>query len=324
MKELHHIARPGGARLALFRQAPRRRSSKSVLVVHGATFPTSLSAGYRIDGTSWLDVLCESGFEAWGLDFQGFGASDRFPEVQDKAPGDATDAALQLSLAIDFIRSESPGASLSLVAHSWGTAPAGLVLSQMPGVVDRAVFYGPIVDRDCAQPSAQGSLPPFLEVDRDAQWSAFSAGVPEGTEPPIDSEEFARWMAAYLETDARRSSSSVRVPAGPVIDIARAGRGYLPYDPAAIETPVLVLRGSWDAVTTEADSIRFFHALRRSRGKRMTWLQDGTHRMHLERARFELFRAVGAFLSEKTERSARLPRCESPIATGSSSAPQPC
>lgn len=292
MNDTHFITRPGGARLALFRQAPARPSRRAVLVIHGATFPTSLSAAYRIDGRSWFDELCDAGFEVWGLDFQGFGASDRFDEASCGAqPGRALDAAEQLRLALAFVRRESSCASLGLVAHSWGTVPSGVVLSANPRLVDRAVFYGPVVAAE-TQGSPAAAMPSFLDVGRDLQWGAFGAGVPAGMEPPIGRGEFDRWCEAYLG-----GSQSVRVPAGPSIDIEHARRGALPYDPAAIDVPILVVRGSWDAVTTEADSIRFFHALPRTQENQLAWIQGGTHRMHLEGCRFAFFRAVDGFLN---------------------------
>jgi pimeloyl-ACP methyl ester carboxylesterase len=48
-----------------------------VLYVHGATFPTALSVGWRMDGVSWLDHLQANGFDAWALDFAGYGQSER-------------------------------------------------------------------------------------------------------------------------------------------------------------------------------------------------------------------------------------------------------
>ena len=288
----HFIARSNGARLALFRQEPRQPNGRAVLIVHGATFPTSLSGAYRIAGRSWFDEVCATGFDTWGLDFQGFGDSDGYPESSERSPpGRAEDAAAQVETAIEFIRSESRTRSLALIAHSWGTVPAGVLLSQRPGIADSVVFYGPVVASDRAEPASPTPKPPFIDVNRQAQWDAFGAGVPHGIEPPIGEDEFAVWSDEYL-----RGRAHVTVPSGPMVDIERARRGTLPYDPANIEIPALVVRGTWDAVTSEADSIRFFHALRRSPSKQLLWIHGGTHRMHLERRRFELFGAVSAFL----------------------------
>src|SRR4051794_3230965 len=56
-----------------------------VLYVHGATFPSGLSIAHRFDGYSWRDALCTAGFDVWAFDFQGFGYSDRYPEMSQPA-----------------------------------------------------------------------------------------------------------------------------------------------------------------------------------------------------------------------------------------------
>src|SRR5579859_3837693 len=54
--------------------------AKAVLFVHGMSFPSELSIAHRFDGRSWRDELCDAGFDVWGLDFYGFGYSDRYAE----------------------------------------------------------------------------------------------------------------------------------------------------------------------------------------------------------------------------------------------------
>src|ERR1700730_3462731 len=76
-------------------------SRRAVIYVHGATFPSALSIAHRFDGRSWRDALCDAGFDVWGLDFYGFGHSDRYPEMDRPAAGNsplcvAEDAAKQL------------------------------------------------------------------------------------------------------------------------------------------------------------------------------------------------------------------------------------
>ena len=53
---------------------------KIVLYLHGATFPSTLSIAHRFDGYSWRDDLNAAGFDVWGLDFAGFGGSDRYAQ----------------------------------------------------------------------------------------------------------------------------------------------------------------------------------------------------------------------------------------------------
>jgi pimeloyl-ACP methyl ester carboxylesterase len=84
-KERHHrIAGPIDGLTLFLRLLPRARppgAPRIVLYVHGGTFPSALSIAHRFDGRSWRDELTDAGFDVWGLDFHGFGASDAFPEM---------------------------------------------------------------------------------------------------------------------------------------------------------------------------------------------------------------------------------------------------
>ena len=90
--EQHYwIAAPRhGLKLFLRHLAPAspRDRPHPVLYVHGATFPSALSIAHRFDGFSWRDALVAAGFNVWGFDFLGFGASDRYPEMN--APAGAS------------------------------------------------------------------------------------------------------------------------------------------------------------------------------------------------------------------------------------------
>src|ERR1700761_3382055 len=91
----------------------------AVLYVHGATFPSALSIAHRFDGKSWRDALNEAGFDVWGLDFYGFGSSDRYPEMAKSATEHAPlciaqEAAAQVAAAARFILGHANIAKLSL------------------------------------------------------------------------------------------------------------------------------------------------------------------------------------------------------------------
>src|SRR5215467_10800250 len=61
---------------------------RPVLYVHGATFPSSCSIMFKFEGWSWADALNDDGFSAWGLDFAGFGGSERYPEMAMRPKGE--------------------------------------------------------------------------------------------------------------------------------------------------------------------------------------------------------------------------------------------
>lgn len=278
-----------------------------VLFVHGATFPTALAAGYRFDGVSWMDELAADGFDVWGLDFLGYGRSDRYPEMatpaSDHPPlGRADVASRQIAAAVAHILAACHATELSIVAHSWGTLAAGRYAVDHPAQLDRLVLFGPVVARD--EPgSADAEVAWYLVTEADQQ-RRFYGYVPAGEPPAMAPRHFASWGPAYVASDpsaATRTPPSARVPAGPVADIRDAWSGRLPYDPAKITAPTLIVRGAWDDVTPDADAARLFDALRAARLRRDVKIDRATHVMHLERTRRQLYREVGSFLAARDE-----------------------
>ena len=86
-EEYFHVPSPHPGLSLFLRYLPpddaaRRRT---MLYVHGGTFPSALSIAHRFDGYSWRDALNEAGFDVWGLDFHGFGGSDRYPAMSASA-----------------------------------------------------------------------------------------------------------------------------------------------------------------------------------------------------------------------------------------------
>src|ERR1700722_17145849 len=141
-KEQHFFISSSIVGLKLFlRYLPARivppGKSKVVLYVHGGTFPSALSIAHRFDGRSWRDELADAGFHVWGLDFQGFGASDSYPEMRQPAEykpalGQAGLASEQLEQAVRFICGHHRLPAISIIAHSWGTIVTGLLAARCP------------------------------------------------------------------------------------------------------------------------------------------------------------------------------------------------
>ena len=154
-----------------------------VLYVHGATFPSALSIAHRFDGKSWRDALNQAGFDVWGLDFYGFGHSDRYPEMNE-APSEhqplcvAQDAAKQVEATARFILGHQNRNKLSLISHSWGVMPACLFASAHSALVDRLVLFAPIGRRSSRRYESPPSLPAWRIVTPEDQWNRFIEDVP--------------------------------------------------------------------------------------------------------------------------------------------------
>ena len=249
--------------------------SRVVLFVHGGTFPSALSIAHRFDGLSWSDDLVKTGFHVWGLDFQGFGASDPYPEMSQPAEngpalGQAQTASQQLEQAVRFICQHHGIPRISIIAHSWGTLAAGLLAGRCPKLIDRLVFFAPIAWR---QKQADPQIyPAWRLVSLQEQWDRFTQDVPSGEPAVLNRQDFCEWGERYLDTDAvsrTRSPASVKIPSGPWQDIALAWAERLAYDPANIRAPVGIIRGEWDQASTDADACRLFDALKNSPLRRL-------------------------------------------------------
>ena len=279
---------------------PRR----AALYVHGATFPTALSIAHRFDGKSWRDALNDAGFDVWGLDFYGFGHSDRYPEMQ-QPPTDnpplcvAEDAGQQIESAVRFILDHQNIDKLSLISHSWGSMPTGLFAGRYPALVDRVVMFGPIARRGPRRDETAPKFPAWRVVTVEDQWNRFIEDVPAHEPPVLSRVHFEEWGERYLDSDPesrRRDPAGVKTPLGPAQEIIRAWHGQLAYDPSQVRSPVAIIRGEWDGLMLDDDARWLFDAFTQAPIKRDIKISRGTHLMHLEAMRLALWRESIAFL----------------------------
>jgi pimeloyl-ACP methyl ester carboxylesterase len=299
-----HFRIPGPREeLSLFlRFLPARESGfqprRAVLYVHGATFPSALSIAHRFDGASWRDALGEAGFDVWGLDFYGFGHSDRYPEMQKQAADNpplcvAQDAAKQLEAAIRFILGHQNLEQLSLISHSWGSMPAGLFAATHPALVERLVLFAPIGRRGPRRYETPAPFPAWRIITVEDQWNRFIEDVPAHEPPVLSRVHFDEWSKRYLDSDPEsgsRDPAGVKTPLGPFSEIIKAWHGQLAYDPGQVRSPVAIIRGAWDGLMLDDDAHWLFDAFAQAPSKRDIKIGRGTHLMHLEAMRPALWR----------------------------------
>ena len=58
---------------------------RTLLMVHGATYPAHTAFDLPLGGLSWMDYIAGRGFDVWSLDLRGYGRSTRPPEMAQPA-----------------------------------------------------------------------------------------------------------------------------------------------------------------------------------------------------------------------------------------------
>jgi pimeloyl-ACP methyl ester carboxylesterase len=259
---------------------------------------------HRFDGKSWRDALGEARFDVWGLDFYGFGYSDRNPEMNQPPSANpalcvAEDAARQLEAAVRFILGHQNLEKLSLISHSWGSMPAGLFAGKHSALIDRLVLFAPIGRRAPRRYETPASCPAWRIVTTEDQWTRFVEDVPAHEPPVLSRVHFEEWSERYLDSDPEsrlRDPAGVKIPLGPFSEIIKAWHGQLAYDPALVRSPVAIIRGEWDGLMLDNDARWLFNAFTQSPVKRDIKIGRATHLMHLEAMRSALWQESVNFL----------------------------
>jgi pimeloyl-ACP methyl ester carboxylesterase len=282
---------------------------RTLLMVHGATYPSTRVFDYAIDGVSWMDWLAAAGFDVWCVDVLGYGDSDRPPELSvpeaDNPPViDTADAEGDVERAMDFILGQRGISSMNLLGYSWGTAICGAVAGRRCDQVARLVLLGALWCKIASRGlPTTGKLGAYRWVTADAavaRWQIdldadqVAAIVPEG--------RMQAWADHVITSDAEHGNGAnprMRAPAGVVKDVQECWTQDKPtYDPGKIIAPTAIVVGEWDHETTPEQGREVFARLTGTKDKRMVLIGAATHSMPLENQRIVLHQTVLSFLSE--------------------------
>ena len=72
-------------------------AARTLLFVHGATYPSDTMFDLKIDGESWMDFIASRGYDVYSMDVRGYGRSTRPPEM---ATPPTTTAAMMTTLGV--------------------------------------------------------------------------------------------------------------------------------------------------------------------------------------------------------------------------------
>jgi pimeloyl-ACP methyl ester carboxylesterase len=286
------------------------RSERTVLFVHGSTYPAHTAFDLPLGGLSWMDYIAARGYDVYLIDLRGYGKSTRPKEMSDKPEANGAivrgDTAVNdISTAVDFILARRSIARLNLLGWSWGTTLMATYTTKNPSKVERLALYAPQWIRTTPSLVQAGSGPigAYRSVRKDQARERWLNGVPEDKKADlIPAGWFEQWADATWATDpdsAKTNPPLLRAPNGTVQDTADywgAGKAY--YDPAKITVPTLLVQAEWDRDTPPYMAQTLFPLLANAPGKRYVLLAEGTHTIIMEKNRLKLFEAVQAFLDE--------------------------
>jgi pimeloyl-ACP methyl ester carboxylesterase len=279
----------------------------TVLFVHGATYGSTYTFDYAVDGYSWMDWMALSGFNVWCIDLLGYGGSDRPREMEKpqdhNAPlVDTRHAVTEIDSAINLILRESELEQLSLIGYSWGTAICGAYAGQSPQKVSRLVLSGALwVEQGNAPRGISAEIGAYRTVQSDSAVRRWAIGLSQDEIDRIVAPELVKqWCEDVVLCDPKAQETNppqLRAPSGVLKDYTHCSTSGEPwYDPSLITAPTQIVVGEFDQETTQQQAASVFNKLTNSTEKRMTVVGNGTHTLLLERNRHALFDVVASFL----------------------------
>ena len=286
------------------------RPERTVLFVHGATYPAHTAFDLPLGGKSWMDYIAERGYDVYLLDVRGYGKSTRPKEMSEKPEANppivrGDTAVKDIGAVVEFILQRRKIARLNLLGWSWGTTLMATYTTQNPEKVSKLMLYAPQWIRKTAsliQPSSNA----YRLVRKDQARDRWLTGVAEDKKAAlIPNGWLEQWADATWATDpvgAQMNPPVLRAPNGVVQDGAEywaAGKAY--YDPSKITVPTLLVGAEWDADTPAYMRQELFTLLKNSPGKRYVELAEGTHTIMMEKNRLSLFEAVQIFLDARAQ-----------------------
>src|ERR671928_355432 len=153
MEETMVPAKDAGIQLYVRNKHPEEISlygpERTLIFVHGATYPAETVFDLQLDGKSWMDFIAEHGFDVYLMDLRGYGRSTR-PKEMDQPPEAnepivTTDVAVRdVAAVVDHIRQKRGINKLDVMGWSWGTVIMAGYTQANQERVNRLVLYATV------------------------------------------------------------------------------------------------------------------------------------------------------------------------------------
>jgi pimeloyl-ACP methyl ester carboxylesterase len=287
-----YTARKGDVALAMYRKRLHPPYSGEprlpvLFLVHGSSVSALPSFDLTVPGAgeySLMNVFAGYGFDVWTMDFEGYGKSTITSGNSDIASGIA-----DLKAAMPVVERETGQTKFHFMGESSGAIRAGAFSIAEPARVDRLVLEAfTYTGKGSPTLAKRGEQTQFYRTHnrrprgKDMILSIFTRDKP-GTSDPRVPEAMAKAEMPNGDT----------VPTGTYLDMT----ANLPLvDPAKVQSPVLVVRGEYDGISTDADLLDFFGKLPVP-DKQYAIIPGAAHAIGLSYARAGLWHVVHEFLT---------------------------
>ena len=286
------------------RRAPAE--GKVVLFAHGATTPGYIAFDAPCEKCSIMRYFALAGWDAFSLDYEGYGRSTRqptmdYPEAFPDTPAPThTDVAVDnLARVVEFIRALRGVDKVHLLGWSLGASrTAPIYTIQHPERVARLVLFAPGY-RSLGQFDSFRERAPIIEAGKRllvrpsvAGWMRFGA-----TGESLRPGTFAAYRMAMLNSDPQSGElgGQVRYPGGRIADLLSANPQF---DASRIAVPTMVIRGALDTFGSTEDSQQLVDELGSSE-KKLVEIPGGSHNLPFEKVSEVFFQAVLEFMEGK-------------------------
>ena len=279
-------------RLAVYRKratapVPGAAALPVLLLVHGSSPAALASFDLTVPGHadfSLMNVFARLGYDVWTLDHEGYGRSSQTSGNSDIASG-----VQDLIVVTDLIRAETGQARQHLLGESSGAIRAAAFAQAQPDRAGRLVLaaftYTGAGSPTLAKRAEQTE---FYRThnrrprDRAMLESIFTRDHPGTTDPDV--------ARAFVDKEIVNGDT---VPTGTYLDMT----AHLPIvDPAKVLSPVLLVKGEYDGISTLEDLQAFFDKLPNG-DRQLSIIRGAAHSVIVSRAHQAFQHVAQAFLT---------------------------
>jgi pimeloyl-ACP methyl ester carboxylesterase len=287
-----YSAQKGKVSLAMFRKRraapePGQKPLPVLFLVHGSSLSSRSTFDLTVPGAgeySMMNVFARLGYDVWTMDFEGYGRS-----TQTDGNSDIKSGVEDLKAAMEVVSRETGQHTASFMGESSGALRAAAFAEMRPENIDRLVLVALTY-------TGKGS--PTL-AKRAEQTEYFRTHNRRKRDREMIESIFTRDKAGTADPRVAAAIAAAElpladtVPTGTYLDMT----ANLPVvDPAKVKAPVMIVRGQYDGIATDADLLDFYEKLV-NQDRQYIIIAGAAHSVGLGYNRMKFWHMAHAFLT---------------------------